>query len=89
MPKCIVDQRRTVEAAAGYVNADPRVKAVDVIGPAAGPRDAWVLDVVCNSDPGHTPLSVQRRLTEREACIIESSPQGHGHRQVLAVVEVR
>jgi hypothetical protein len=88
MPKCIVEQRRAVEAAASYVDADPRAKAVDVIGPAAGPRDAWVLDVVCG-DPGHTPLSIQRRLTEREACIVKTAPKGPGHRQVLAVVEVR
>jgi len=86
MTPCIVEQRRTVEAAAGYVNADPRVAAVDVIGPAAGPRDAWVLDAVCDN-PGHTPLSVQRRLTERRACLVKTTPKGPGHRQVLAVVE--
>jgi hypothetical protein len=60
MTSCIVEQRRAVEAAAGDVDADPRVGAVDVIGPAVGPRDAWVLDVVC-ADPGRTPLSVQHR----------------------------
>jgi len=87
MAECIVEQRRQVEAAAGLVDRDPRVRAVDVIGPTVGPRDAWVLDIVC-ADPGHTPLSVQRRLTRGDAAIVETSPQGPTHRQVRAVVAV-
>jgi len=85
---CRADQSRAVRAAAEHVGADPRVEAVSVIDPDDGPRSGWVLDVI-TADPGHTPHSVQRRLTERNAGIVETTPQGPGHRQVLAVVEVR
>jgi len=85
---CRARQARIARAAAADVEADPRVVAVDVLAPEVGPREEWALDVVC-ADPGHTPLSVQRQLTESGAAIVATSPQGANHRQVLAVLEAR
>jgi len=87
MTECVADRRERARSAAAHVDADPRVRAVDVLAPHEGPHDAWTLDIVCDSQGDATPLSVQRRLTTASAQSATTNPQGPAHRQIIAVIE--
>jgi hypothetical protein len=84
MNQCAVDKRHRCRAAAELIAADPRCAGVDVLQPATGDRERWVVEATITTDA--VPPGVLSALAERRLSVRAVQPQGD-HQRVVAVID--
>jgi hypothetical protein len=79
--------RRRVADAAVAAEAEPAIRAVDVIPADADPTDRWTLDllVVENDARPGVPRAVLAVLADHDLHLLRAGPQGPDYQQVIAV----
>jgi len=84
MSNCRVEQRRQADRLAHTLALNQSIVAVDVLAPAVGAREGWVVEATL--DDASIPTAVLRTLAVGGAIVVDASLQGPTNMVVTATI---